>query len=105
MTNQEPEVCTEMTNLLDPKEHHSKDKKVEGGDPELTVKINILNIQRSTKDDIHRNLSSLHIETLQNGTKIGESNHINNNSEVPDIDTAQVTEKATIKHDNVFFVT
>ena len=104
-TSNEQEKCTEMTNLLHPKDSLRTDRQLSTDDKELKVKIDIFNVQRSTKDDIHRNLSSLHIETLQNGTKIGETNHINNNSQVPEIVVEPEAETATLKHENVFFVT
>ena len=56
--------------------------KCNGNKPgeDVELKINILTIQYSTKDNINRNLSTVDIEALQNGTTIKETSYTNNNT-------------------------
>ena len=95
---------TEHNSLLHQKELNSDNETDTKDDSDVKVKINILNIQRKSKDDIDRNLSSVHIETLQNGTTINETKHINNNTEKSETDADADQIRVTLEHENLIHV-
>ena len=71
-------------------------------DDGLKVKINICNIQRSSRDDTDSAVSTLHIETLHNGTKLNETQHCNNNMEP--IKESPLNSRYALQHENTILV-
>ena len=94
---------TEMNHLVRETNPADRIETLDNGD--VKVKINICNIQRSSKDDKDSNLSSLHIETLRNGTKLNETRHFNNNMEKTEGNLVNNTNKFALQHKNTTLAT
>ena len=71
-------------------------------DDGVKVKINMCNIQRSSRDDTDSAVSSLHIETLHNGTKLNETQHFNNNME--NLEENSLNSTYALQHENTVLV-
>lgn len=70
---------------------------IDKGDSEVSLKINILTIQyrSSSRDKMSRNVSTVDIETLQNGTTIKEASYTNTEEDIADESEGLAAENET----------
>lgn len=72
---------------------------------DVKVQINTFNFQRSSKEDTENALSSLHIDLLQNGTKLSETQHINNNRGKAQLNSFNDTKRFALEHEKTILAT